>query len=63
MLPITSADAKDNFRELIDDLAKAAPGTVRKYDRPVVVVIDVEEFERLKAFEERTQSRKKKGEA
>jgi len=46
MRSITSADAKNNFGELID-LARAAPVTVTKYDRPVVVVIAVEEFERL----------------
>ena len=42
----TSADAKNNFGELID-LARAAPVAVTKYDRPVVVVVAVEEFERL----------------
>ena len=46
MRSITSADAKNNFGELID-LARAAPVTVTKYDRPVVVVMAVEEFERL----------------
>ena len=62
MRSITSADAKNNDGELID-LAKAAPGTVRKYDRPVVVVMAGEESERFKTFEERTQSFKKKGKA
>ncbi len=50
MRSITSADAKNNFGELID-LARAAPVAVTKYDRPVVVVMAVEEFERLKALE------------
>jgi prevent-host-death family protein len=50
MRSITSADAKNNFGELID-LARAAPVAVTKYDRPVVVVMAVEEFERLKAFD------------
>ncbi len=45
---ITSADAKNNFGELID-LARAAPVAVTKYDRPVVVVMAVEEYERLRA--------------
>lgn len=50
MRSITSADAKNNFGELID-LARAAPVAVTKYDRPVVVVMAVEEFERLKALD------------
>jgi len=50
MRSITSADAKNNFGELID-LARAAPVMVTKYDRPVVVVMAAEEFERLKALE------------
>ena len=48
MRSITSADAKNNFGELID-LARAAPVAVTKYDRPVVVVMAVEEYERLTA--------------
>ena len=47
MRTFTSADAKNNFGELID-LARAAPVAITKYDRPVVVVMAVEEFERLK---------------
>ena len=46
MRSITSADAKNNFGELID-LARAAPVAVTKYDRPVVVVMAVEEYEKL----------------
>lgn len=52
MRSITSADAKNNFGELID-LARAAPVMVTKYDRPVVVVMAAEEYERLKALDER----------
>jgi prevent-host-death family protein len=59
---ITSADAKNNFGELID-LTRAAPVTVTKYDRPVLVMMAVEEFERFKTFEERTQSPIKKEKA
>ncbi len=55
MRSITSADAKNNFGELID-LARAAPVAVTKYDRPVVVVMAVEEYERLKS---RDQGNKK----
>jgi prevent-host-death family protein len=50
MRTLTSADAKNNFGELID-LARAAPVGITKYDRPVVVVMAVEEFERLKALD------------
>lgn len=46
MRSITSADAKNNFGELID-LARAAPVAVTKYDRPVVVVLAFEVYERL----------------
>ena len=46
MRSITSADAKNNFGELID-LARAAPVAVTKYDRPVVVVMAVEEYQKL----------------
>ena len=49
MRSITSADAKNNFGELID-LARAAPVMATKYDRPVVVVMAAEEYERLKAL-------------
>ena len=50
MHSITSADVKNNFGELID-LARAAPVAATKYDRPVVVVMAAEEYERLKALE------------
>ena len=46
MRSVTSADAKNNFGELID-LARAAPVMVTKYDRPVVVVMAAEEYEKL----------------
>ena len=51
MRSITSADAKNNFGELID-LARAAPVMVTKYDRPVVVVMAAEEYERVMALAE-----------
>jgi prevent-host-death family protein len=50
MRTFTSADAKNNFGELID-LARAAPVAITKYDRPVVVVMAAEEYERLKALD------------
>jgi len=47
MRTFTSADAKNKFGELID-LARAAPVAITKYDRPVVVIMAVEEYERIK---------------
>lgn len=46
MRTFTSADAKNNFGHLID-LARAAPVAVTKYDRPVVVIMAVEVYEKL----------------
>ena len=46
MRTFTSAEAKNNFGELID-LARAAPVAITNYDRPVVVVMAVEEYEKL----------------
>jgi prevent-host-death family protein len=60
MRTFTAADAKNNFGELLD-FARAAPVAITKYDRPVVVVMAVEEFERLKALEgtpSRSQTKK-----
>jgi prevent-host-death family protein len=50
MHSMTAKDAKYGFGRLID-LARAAPVTVEKHGRPVVVVMAVEEFERLKSLE------------
>ncbi|MEQ1697336.1 MAG: type II toxin-antitoxin system Phd/YefM family antitoxin [Hyphomicrobiaceae bacterium] len=47
---ISARDAKYGFGRLID-LAQAAPVAVAKHGRPAVVVLAIEEFERLKAFE------------
>ena len=46
MRTFSAKDAKNKFGELID-LARAAPVTVEKYGRSVVVVLSVEEYERL----------------
>jgi prevent-host-death family protein len=51
MRTFTSADAKNNFGELID-LARATPVAITKYDRTVVVVMAVEEYERLKELDQ-----------
>ncbi|MDA8347331.1 MAG: type II toxin-antitoxin system Phd/YefM family antitoxin [Pseudomonadota bacterium] len=57
MRTISAKDAKYNFGELID-LARATPIAITKYDRPVVVVMAVEEFERLKALDESSAGQK-----
>ncbi len=46
MRAFSAADAKNHFGELID-AARLAPVTVTKYDKPFVVVMGVEEFERV----------------
>jgi prevent-host-death family protein len=50
MQHISARDAKNNFGRLIDD-ARAAPVAVDKHGRAVVVVLAVEEYERLVAAE------------
>lgn len=50
MQTLSAKDAKYGFGRLID-LARAEPVAVAKHGRPVVVVLSVEEYERLKAVE------------
>lgn len=50
MKTLTAKDAKYGFGRLID-LARAEPVAVAKHGRPVVVVMAVEEYERLKALD------------
>ncbi|MEN2976944.1 type II toxin-antitoxin system prevent-host-death family antitoxin [Tistrella bauzanensis] len=50
MKSISARDAKYSFGKLIDT-ARAGPVTVEKHGRAVVVVLAVEEYERLKAIE------------
>ena len=50
MRTLSAKDAKYGFGRLID-LARASPVTVAKYGRAVVVVLSVEEYERLKALD------------
>jgi prevent-host-death family protein len=47
---ISARDAKYGFGRLID-LARGEPVTVAKHGRPFVVVMAVEEFERLKSLD------------
>lgn len=46
MRTMSAKDAKNSFGLLLD-YARAAPVQVEKHGRPVVVVISVEEFQRL----------------
>lgn len=46
MKSVSAREAKYNFGKLIDT-ARAEPVVIEKHGRPVVVVIAVEEFERL----------------
>ncbi len=46
MKTMSAKDAKNAFGLLLDT-ARAEPVTVEKHGRPVVVVLSVEEFERL----------------
>ncbi len=48
MRTMSAKDAKNSFGLLLD-YARAAPVQVEKHGRPVVVVISVEEFQRLNA--------------
>ena len=50
MQTLTAKDAKYGFGRLID-LARAEPVAVAKHGRTVVVVLAIEEYERLKAIE------------
>ena len=59
MKTLTAKDAKYGFGRLID-LARAEPVAVAKHGRPVVVVMAVEEFERLKALDMLTSAEKRR---
>lgn len=60
MHTMSAKDAKYGFGRLID-MARAEPITVEKHGRPVIVVLAVEEYERLRAIENRSASRSKVG--
>ena len=53
MLSMSAKDAKYGFGRLID-LERSEPVVVEKHGRPVVVVMAVEEFERLRNIEARS---------
>jgi prevent-host-death family protein len=50
MKDMSAKDAKDGFGRLIDT-ARAEPVVIKKHGRAFVVVMSVEEFERLKALD------------
>ena len=50
MQTLSAKDAKYGFGRLID-LARAGPIAVAKHGRPVVVVMAIEEYDRLKGIE------------
>jgi prevent-host-death family protein len=50
MKTLSAREAKYNFGRLIDS-ARAAPVVVEKHGRPVIVVLSIEEYERLKFVE------------
>ena len=56
---LSAKDAKYGFGRLID-LARSAPVAVEKHGRSVVVVMAVEEYERLKALAKRAPAAKRK---
>jgi prevent-host-death family protein len=60
MQTLSAKDAKYGFGRLID-LARAEPVAVAKHGRPVVVVLAIEEYERLKRLD--VQEKKLAGEA
>jgi prevent-host-death family protein len=53
---LSAKDAKYNFGRLIDT-ARAEPVTVEKHGRAVVVVMAVEEYQRLKTIESDQQTK------
>ncbi|MER8438326.1 type II toxin-antitoxin system Phd/YefM family antitoxin [Mesorhizobium sp. M1312] len=60
MKTMSAKDAKNAFGLLLDT-ARAEPVTVEKHGRAVVVVMSVEEFERLVGREDRVPPAKEKG--
>lgn len=50
---ISAKTAKNRFGQLVDT-ARAEPVTIEKHGRPVVVVLSIEEYERLTAATKKT---------
>ncbi len=60
MKALSAKDAKYNFGQMID-LARAEPVVIEKHGRPVVVVMAVEEYERLSGITTGDEQRDKQG--
>jgi prevent-host-death family protein len=59
MKAMSARDAKHQFGLLIDT-ARAEPVVIEKHGRAVVVVVAVEEFERLKALDDAATDKPRK---
>ncbi len=59
MNALSAKDAKYNFGRMID-LARAEPVVIEKHGRPVVVVMAVEEYERLTSKDTSKRSSERK---
>ncbi len=59
MKALSAKDAKYNFGQMID-LARAEPVVIEKHGRPVVVVMAVEEYERLTSKDTSKRSSERK---
>ena len=55
MKRMSATEAKNGFGRLLDT-ARAEPVTVEKHGRGVVVVLSVEEYQRLKELDEKVTS-------
>lgn len=62
MKAMAARDAKNGFGHLID-IARAEPVVIHKHGRPVVVMLAVEEFERLQRLDGAAAVRKSKARA
>ena len=58
MKTFSSADAKNHFGEFVD-AARLEPVVVTKYDKPFVVMMSVEEFERLRGHNYESVNKKR----
>lgn len=56
MKSVSAREAKHHFGKLLDT-ARAEPVVVEKHGRQVVVVVAVEEFERLQALDQSAQKK------
>jgi prevent-host-death family protein len=57
MKSVSAREAKYNFGRLIDtDTARVTPVVIEKYRRPVVVVLSIEEYQRLKAIDSKKEA-------